>query len=273
MKLIIVDPSASSKDKIRHITHCRGEDKVHKKIEAHHGLMGSYSEKTAVPMVFHNVHANRISKGMKLSEYHSLSDAFNDGKEAHGQIANDNLQQHQSAFKNRLVIKTDPKYNNGNTDILISNKKLDQVVDNRRRKITFISSLPSGLTLPILASENLLRPTSSSNRNQNTTSSSNHLSHRSQMNHVKDRECGLSVQVGRNDSKKVIDSHRAPTPSSQNDLVRSNRGAAKDEIVVPNLTGKFSLDLRLKLNRSKLQSLQGYSTCTFRVKVKSRSKF
>lgn len=270
MKLIIVDPSASSKDKIRHITHCRGEDKVHKKIEVHHGLMGNYSEKTAVPMVFHNVHANRISKGMKLSEYHSLSDAFNDGKEAHGHITNDNLQQHQSAFKNRLVIKTDPKYNNGNTDILISNKKLDQVVANRRRKITFISSLPSGLTLPILASENLLRPTSSSNLIQNTASSSRH--HRSQMNHVKDRECGLDVEVGRNDPKKVIDSHRAPTPSSHNGLVRSNRAAVKDEIVVPNLTGKFSLDLRLKLNKSKLQSLQGYSTCTFRVKVKSRSK-
>lgn len=274
MKVILVDPSASSKDKIRHITHCRGEQKLHKKTEVHHGLMGNDGEKTAVPMVFHNVHANRISEGMKLSEYYSLSDAFNDNgrREMHGQITDDSLVQQQPTFKNQLVIKTDPKYNNGNKDILVSNKKLDQAVDYRSKKITFISSLPSGVSLPILATENLLRRTHSTHLTQNNTSSS-HLTHRSQVIHAKNRECGPGIEEERNESKKVVDSHRATSPPYQNNRERSNPGTVKGEVIVPNLTGKFSLDLRLKLNKNKLQSLQGYSTCTFRVKVKSRSKF
>lgn len=298
MKLIKVDPRTSKSTRIDSAhTYSRRDNKVTKNQKIENRLFNNYinSTKSELPIVFHNVHSNKITEGIHLSEYRTLSDAFNDKfRKVVGDSlsVDDKLQPANSAQNMPLRIKIDPKYQTASSHM---NKKFVRTADTRNRRITFIPSSPRDSSAPIFISDNLHSPSllSSNRLNENcklirslTNNLTTHLpSHSEDSIHSKLlRKSATSLNPSLpNSSINSKDVTNGVKREVKKQLVRIDELRYNDDTLsgmfVPSTTlatstslRKFSSDARVKLHKNKLQTSSDFSTGSFRVKIRGREK-
>lgn len=235
MRVLKYDPSCSGKGRTRPSLCLQRKYKTRKGTDYSHN--SPEATRDLPPILFHNIRVAEMTNSLKLER-----------------ITRNCLAASNVRTKTPLVIKTDPKYNNSHVEISVSSKKLNDYSSIKSRKLTFVPSMPSRTPLSEqqlskLRDSDAIRPESSSESSTLTS--------------------GLS---------KLPNS--SMTKNYSTGLLRTRPEGRNSSGTRPNLTNlpfsgrKFSSDVRLKLSRknAELQPIQGYSTCTFRVKMNGQNR-
>lgn len=213
--------------------------RARKRSESHHNLINT--SKMSSPILFHNVKVDEITKGFN-------TDRTALGYQAFGDDGSRNVQ-------TPLVIKTDPKYNNSQMEISVSSKKLSDFTSSKNRKLKFVPSISNQLPLRDLESK------------------------RGQVSGIMGTKSANESRTLKDDLFQVQSS-----PSVEEYTTEHLNGGSEERSSIEmvgnkprNLSffgRKFSSDARLKPNKknAQLQPIQGYSTCTFRVKINGQHK-
>ncbi|AQZ09615.1 (ZYRO0B09966g) [Zygosaccharomyces parabailii] len=236
VRVLKYDPSCSGKGRTRPSLCLQRKYKTRKGTDYSHN--SPEATRDLPPILFHNIRVAEMTNSLKLER-----------------ITQSCLATSNVGTKTPLVIKTDPKYNNSHVEISVSSKKLNDYSSSiKSRKLTFVPSMSS--RTPLSEQElSKLRDldTASSESSSESGTLTNGLSKLPKSSVTKNYSTGL-LRTG---------------PE------RRNLSGTR-----PNLTNlpfsgrKFSSDVRLKLSRknAELQPIQGYSTCTFRVKINGQNR-
>ncbi|AQZ13008.1 (ZYRO0B09966g) [Zygosaccharomyces parabailii] len=235
VRVLKYDPSCSGKGRARPSLCLQRKYKSRKGSDYSHN--SPEATRDLPPILFHNIRVAEMTNSLKLER-----------------ITEGCLTASNAGMKTPLVIKTDPKYNNSHVEISVSSKKLNDYASIKSRKLTFVPSMSnrtplSEQELSKLRDSDTIRPESSSESGTLTK--------------------GLS---------KFPNSSMTKNYSTA--LLRTGPEGRNSSDARPNLTNlpfsgrKFNSDVRLKLSRknAELQPIQGYSTCTFRVKMNGQNK-
>lgn len=244
MKVVKYDPSGPGKGRSRSSLGIQNKNKIRKKSDNHLKLIEN--TKPTSPIMFHHVRADEMTNISK-------QDQFLQNGEGHGDEG-------KKSQQNPLVIKTDPRYNNSQLEVSMSNKKLHDYAKNKGKKLTFLPSIT-----------NRLPPDTTSRKNIGSDKFSNlGIVNFKGTHELKDFKNGLFDVRGSSLGGGFTDerSHSGPELGTSDKF--ADHGCLTELTV---LGRKFSSDVRLKLNsknNSQLQNIQGYST--FRVKMNGKNR-
>lgn len=248
MKVFKYDPNYSGRGRSRTAPVQRNKCKTRKRPD--NQLKSLENHKVTSPVMFHHVRIDEMNNNTRQDQLSRDSETYrNDGK---------NQQE-------PLVIKTDPRYNNSQPDIFVSNKKLHNYSNKKGKKLTFLPSISSRSATT--------STTATANRNIGSDNFSNlgivDFKGSNGIKKYKDEFFGLPNASSPGEAYSHERSHSGPGMGTSNELTNYNR--LPDS---PVFGRKFSSDVRLKLdkNNSRLQTIEGYSTCTFKVKMDNKNK-
>ncbi|GAV52429.1 hypothetical protein ZYGR_0AG04200 [Zygosaccharomyces rouxii] len=240
MRVVKYDPRCPGKGRSRSSREMQNKFKMRKRSDQ---LKSIDNTKLTSPIMFHHVRVDEMSNNVRQDQL------FQDA-EAHGGDGKKNQQ-------SPLVIKTDPRYNNSQLEISMSNKKLNDYGKNKGKKLTF---------LPSKSSRSPSETTTTSQKNMESDKFSNlGIMDFKETRELKNFSNGLFELPISTDER----SH------SGSEMGTSNKFPNRDCFTgFPVLGRKFSSDVRLKLNKNnaQLHTIQGYSTCTFRVKMNGKNR-
>ncbi|GAV47417.1 hypothetical protein ZYGR_0H02590 [Zygosaccharomyces rouxii] len=247
MRVVKYDPNCPGKRRSRSSLGMQNKCKMRKRSD--NQLKSIENNKNISPIMFHHVRVDEMSNNARL-------DQISQDAEARGGDGRKNQQ-------SPLVIKTDPRYNNSQLEISMSNKKLNDYAGNKSKKLTFLPSISNRSPTPTAT------PTSQRHME------SDKFSNLGVMN-FKEPQGFNNYRNGLFELPSSLDKEFADERShSGSEMGTSNKFANNDCLTgLPVFGRKFSSDVRLKLNKNnaQLQTIQGYSTCTFRVKMNGKNR-
>lgn len=248
MRVVKYDPHCTGKARLKSPPGIRNTYKMRKRFD--NQLKSIESSKITSPIVFHHVKVDEMTNSVRQVQI--LQDA-----EAHGGDGKKNQQ-------SPLVIKTDPRYNNSQLEISMSHKKLNDSSRNKDKKLTFLPSMSN--RLPSETATTAIQGDTESDQFSNFGIIDFKRSH--ELRNFRHELLGVpSSSLG----KEVTDEYS----HSRSEMGTSSKSKNRDYLTrSPALGGKFSSDVRLKLNKNnaRFQNIQGYSTCTFRVKMNGKNR-
>lgn len=273
MKLVMVDPSKSKNDKIRSTTFHHFKRDCQNKQEERQCV-----SKKSMPIIFHKfnhdsgesmtkirdqeVESNRQQGDQQGDQEDKLNFENNDINNIK-LLNNNNSKTYQNTTnENPLVFKMDSKYNNSNSEIISSSKRLTGINHNRFKKLTFVKSCKNDSKVDRITntSGNI-----SDLDDQLKKKLPNLLSSSLSEDILQDHYNGKRKLQGLNRSDKC-----PPLNINEVDLLEFQAAIVDKSSGL----GRFSSDTEVKLNRVQPQPpvIKGYSTYTFKVNLKDNEK-